>query len=792
MFTEPYNSPGRWGVNFQEKDELLHPNWATVADGLVLNNTNQLRSVGGTTEVSTVDAATAMRRMFVYKDVDGDEIILASQDTRITAGTAVDLTSAGVDVTSATTPTNGYWQFVNFNGKVLGWQEGEAPIVKTTGDFADIVVSAGTLPDGDAVCAAYGRVWAVDDDRQTVRYSALLDETDYSTASGGGAIDMRNVWTLGIDFVTAIAAFNGALIIFGREHIVIYVDSQGSDVGVDPDNLAVSDVIAGTGCVARDTVQMIGDGDIMFLSRHGVQSLSRLLVQKDNPLATVSWQIRDTLSKLVVTQLGAQGSAKADVRAFSSMYIPEQGQYILNYNGSDLQQFIFHLNAKAQDEKGREVVPITVCNDNLAFAPYAGAVGGDGVVYVTRTGLNILTYDLDVATDDTTAIDANYESGWIAHQDPELAQRTKVLKAVEVITKNPAARSAATTLKFTNDYDATLDSITGQAKSATLLAEVFDSMGETEGRVFKFGLSSTDFGRRVIQNIAPAFGIGKADLLHENTDNYTSSDDVEDAGVSTIPFFSDFGGSPLTQHMLDSLPVFSLTTPGATTDIVASGVPDMTDVDGILVAVVHTGTIGSTTMAVKVGSSASLGSLIRCSGDASGFTYGWVGYIPLGAASAADVASGTITLVGGGNWTSTATMDVKFIPVKNGGSGVQSNSDEWGAVAAQLLSSDAVLDDPSITTSRADSQVVCAVTTGLGLTATDDTLIETNDDPTNFTLRDHLGGFANSAGTAQMFLYLAPDVPTNSTAVAPNVTFTLRNGAFGATRASIDAFEVPA
>lgn len=792
MFTDPYNSPGRWGVNLQEKDELLHPNWATQADGLILNNTNQLRSIGGLTTVSSNDAASAIRRMFVYKDADGDETIIHSQDTRIVQGTATNLQDAGNDITSTTTPTNGYWQFVNFNGKVLGFQAGEAPIVKTTGDFADIVVSAGTLPDGDVAVAAYGRVWAVDDDRNTIRYSALLDETDYSTASGGGSIDMRNVWTLGIDFVTGLAAFNGSLIVFGREHIVIYTDAQGSDVGVNPDNLAVADVIAGTGCVARDSIQLIGDGDILFLSRHGVQSLGRLLIQKDNPLTTISWQIRDTLSSLIVSELGGQAAAKNDARAFNSMYIPEQGQYILMYSGSNPQIFFFHLNARTQDDRGREVIPITIGDDSLAFSPTSGCVAGDGTVYVTFTTLEIDTYDLDKPTDDGgNALDAYYESGWILEQNPETAGRLKILNAIELIVKNPAGRSAAHTIEFTNDYDTTLDSIAGVAKSSAIITEIFDSMGETEGRVFKFGLTCTDFGQRVIQSLSPSYNLGKPAQLHENADNYTSADDLEDAGVSTIPFLADFTGSPLTQPMLDCLPTYD-GVGVSSVDVAITGVPDLSDIDGFVAAVVQTGSvIASSTMAVKVGSSGSLGSLIRCSGDSNGFTYGWVGYIPLDGVSASDLASGSITLTLGGSVASTFGCTLKLYPVKNGGTGIQSNSDEWGAVAAQLLSSDAVLDDPSITTSRANSQVVCAVTTGAGLTATDDTLLESNDDLTNFTLRDHLGGFANS-GLSQMFLYFAPCVPTNSTVVAPNVTFSLRNGTFGATRASIDAFEVPA
>jgi hypothetical protein len=105
---------------------------------------------------------------------------------------------SGNDITPATTPTGDNWQFMNFNGKVVGVQSGHTPIVwDSTGDFADITASTGTLPDGPCGTSAFGRLWIVDDDLQTIRYCALLDETEWAEADGGGQIDMSNIWTLG-------------------------------------------------------------------------------------------------------------------------------------------------------------------------------------------------------------------------------------------------------------------------------------------------------------------------------------------------------------------------------------------------------------------------------------------------------------------------------------------------------------------------------------------------------------------------------------------------------------------
>src|SRR5688572_20746703 len=130
-------SPGSWGVNEQEQDQLLDASWATVADGLVLNESGRLACRGGLVLTSSDGAPAEILRQFVYVDAAGTEIVISTTATKIISGVG-DLDDASTDVTPAGAPTNGFWQFVNFNGKVLGWQAGHTPIVKTSGDFANI------------------------------------------------------------------------------------------------------------------------------------------------------------------------------------------------------------------------------------------------------------------------------------------------------------------------------------------------------------------------------------------------------------------------------------------------------------------------------------------------------------------------------------------------------------------------------------------------------------------------------------------------------------------------------
>ena len=63
---------------------------------------------------------------------------------------------------------------------------------------------------------------------------------------------ISKVWPDGHDEIVALAAHNGALIIFGKHSIVVYGNAEA------PAEMALADTVAGVGCVDRDTVQYTG------------------------------------------------------------------------------------------------------------------------------------------------------------------------------------------------------------------------------------------------------------------------------------------------------------------------------------------------------------------------------------------------------------------------------------------------------------------------------------------------------------------------------------------------------
>ena len=206
-------SPGTAGLNLQQRGSILPPIWATLAQNCIIDDSGRLAARNGysVTTTTPISGTPNVKTLFEYIQGDGTVEPIVAWD----GGIANDLTDpSGNDISGAVTDTNGHWWFQNFNEKVIGFQDGQKPIVRpSASNFATVVESSGTAPtieDNVGLCA-YGRAWGLDSDGQTIKYSGLLHETDWGRA-GAGSIDMSNVWTGGMDKVTAIAAFNGSLV----------------------------------------------------------------------------------------------------------------------------------------------------------------------------------------------------------------------------------------------------------------------------------------------------------------------------------------------------------------------------------------------------------------------------------------------------------------------------------------------------------------------------------------------------------------------------------------------------
>jgi len=327
-----FPSPGFLGINKAKQDVPLGPEWATEARNCVVDSAGRLAARKGWTKLTTaaMTGTPTVVALHEYLQNDGTSLIIAATATKLWH--SADSGATWVDKTGAiTTPTTGNWQFVNFNGNVYGANVGHAMVVKTTtGNFAALTAATGTIP-ANPVCvwAAFGRLWTISSDYQTLKWSALLDATKWATADGGGTQDLGYLWTKGTDQGIAIGAFGSTLCVFGKRHIFLFTDGAGSDRGLDPSTMYVGDTIEGVGILGRDTVQSIGEGDLMFLSQNGLRSMSRVIQEKQTPFNDISGNNRDYVNSTL-------NVSTVDAYKMRSCFSAKNGFYLLTSPDSSL------------------------------------------------------------------------------------------------------------------------------------------------------------------------------------------------------------------------------------------------------------------------------------------------------------------------------------------------------------------------------------------------------------------------------------------------------------------------
>jgi len=477
-------APGAWGLNLESANTLLSPQWATIALNCVVNRSGRIAARSGWASQTTtpIVAGDSICTMHEFLEEDGSSTIISAAGNKIYKNIS-DFTDAANDITSTTAPTADHWKFINFNGKVLGFQRGHTPIERSSGDFTDASYT-GTGPDGNTAVSAFGRVWAADADLQTIRYSTLLDDTDYSTS--GGTIDMSSVWTNGMDEIVGLAVIGSNLVCFGKNHIVMWADGSGSEIGLDPTAIEVVDTIEGTGCIARDSIANTGEGDLIFLSRHGIQSLGRVIENKSNPLVVLSKKIRADLQQAIVTSRAAD----AQLDRVRAVFSPEDGFYVINFPTMG-KQYVIDTNHAFRDDEGDSLFPIT--NWSLGGDIAGMVVSTTGNFYLGSAGL---VGKYGGTSDNNAAYDFQWESGWLDFGDPQINHRLKILKEI-LASVVIGDGSIAWTWEF--DFNGTTLSRTATYTGGT----------SSEFNVAEFNLGEFSGGTTIQRKNLPAHGEGQ-------------------------------------------------------------------------------------------------------------------------------------------------------------------------------------------------------------------------------------------------------------------------------------------
>ena len=361
-------APGALGLNTKSAGLDIGPQWCTNIRNGVVSDQGTLAARKGWIPFNGSDPISGEPDINViheYIDNSNNSRIIYVADKTIYEG----LTTP-TDVTGTiTTPTADNWKFVNFNGKVIGVQADHKPIVKVDGgDFEDISFDI-TLPDPVEALAAWGRVWYVASDRQTIYWSDLLIENKL-TGGSSGLLNMYTVWANGTDEIVALREFNNALVIFGKKQIVIYTGAE------DPINdLALVDIIDNLGCMARDSVQNVGN-DVLFLSDEGIFSLARNIQASGNVKSLPLANLADNASQFL-----ALFSLGENTNLIKSAYKADEGFYLIIFPTSKV---AFYLNLKYQtpDNKARVFVwydmepsAIASTRDDLLLVGKEGLIG---------------------------------------------------------------------------------------------------------------------------------------------------------------------------------------------------------------------------------------------------------------------------------------------------------------------------------------------------------------------------------------------------------------------------------
>jgi len=328
LLTTTIAAPGFKGANTQDSSITLEDGFATIANNCVIDKFGRIGARKGWVPahaVSTPLSTASVKSIGELITVDGSSYVVAAGNNKLfklVGSTLTELTYGGGG--TAPTITDSNWQMASLNSHLVMYQTGHDPLIfdpaVSSTSYRRITEHAGyvgTVVQNNCAISAYGRVWTANNgtNKSLVQFSDLLAPFVLSTGTAG-TLDVSQVWPAGGDEIVALASHNNFLIIFGRRQILIYSNAN------NPNELALSDAITGTGCFARDSVVVTG-GDILFLSDAGVKSLMRTIQEKSAPMRDISANVRDDLVYEITLENAAEIKAVySDKDAFYLLSLP--------------------------------------------------------------------------------------------------------------------------------------------------------------------------------------------------------------------------------------------------------------------------------------------------------------------------------------------------------------------------------------------------------------------------------------------------------------------------------------
>jgi hypothetical protein len=421
-------APGFEGINTELSQTTLPDTFAREASNCIIDSYGRMGARKGLTNTTT-DNTDLLTRIpsNVYQFLGEDGVVrefLTAGDGIFeqTAGTLDNITPTGDAI------TDDNWQMLTLNDQCFFIQGAHKPLVYTRiGDT--IIENTTTMPEAYCGTAAFGRLWLANtdsDNHQVVYWSNRIEGTNFTTGDAD-SINVELYWPTGYDTITALAAHNGRLIVFGEDNILVYAQADGDPSAAKAaGGMYLEDQIKGIGCVSRDSVQNIGT-DVLFLDSTGVRSLSRTIQENSAPIGEISANISRSISQRITSNFSTLDRVR-------SVFIPEERLYLMMGLNS-----VLAFDTTKVDERG--AMRVTTW-DNTTIK--GGSYLQGSVIFADSTGY-ITTYG--GYQDNGNAYRIKYRTNFLSFGDSSIVKIPKSLDLTFI-----AAATSEYTVSWATDY----------------------------------------------------------------------------------------------------------------------------------------------------------------------------------------------------------------------------------------------------------------------------------------------------------------------------------------------------
>jgi len=276
--------------------------------------------------------------------------------------------------------------------------------------------------------------WVRSSNKTTISFTDVNNGLAWSGGSSG-SLDITSVFTHGTDHIVGLGAHNGQLIIFCKNSIVIYDDSDSGNNfqgTISTTSLRLVEVISGVGCISPKSIQSIGT-DILFLDSTGIRSLSRVIQEKSMPLRELSKNVRTDL----ISDIAQEEAATTTKEGITAVYSPLHSFYLLAFPSIDK---VYCLDTRGSLEDGSFRVTTWASLDHTSYI-YDWV--SDQLIVSQANGLaEYFGY-----TDNSATYPMTYYSKYLGLNSPA---QTKILKRATTILIGPTGQNFV--IKIGVDY----------------------------------------------------------------------------------------------------------------------------------------------------------------------------------------------------------------------------------------------------------------------------------------------------------------------------------------------------